>query len=151
MILRVDADNRGCDRFPFTWIDQAISENDDFVAYLPQTRRRAVQGNLPRFSLDDISLKAHSIIEIDHLYPFVHSDGRGGEQISADPDRPLILEIRVGDAGAMNLGAEKLDEHVTDPVSELNKVNHVLANFFKVHQNFRSPRTTVRIAECSLK
>src|SRR5207249_1461743 len=104
-IPSVDVDELWAMRARFVFGEISISEDDDRVAFVHETRLSAVDDDLPRtaVSLNGIGGQPAHVVYIKHLHLFVRNDVRGFHQERVDGDASFVVDIGAGHRGAMYL------------------------------------------------
>src|SRR3979411_3063845 len=85
-----------------------IGADDQQVTQMGFTRGGAIEGNLAAaaLALDGISGKALAIIDVVQLDLFELPDVSRFQQVFVDTARPFVVQVALGDGGAMDLRAE---------------------------------------------
>src|SRR3990170_446167 len=107
-VLVVDVDQPWDAGPGFLLGEGSIAEDDDEVAPLHQSGRRAVDDHLAgaASALDDVGLEAIAVVDVQHVHLLVFEKAGGLHEFLIEGDAALVVEVRPGDPRPVNLALE---------------------------------------------
>ncbi len=90
-----------------------VGADDDLVADAGLAGRGAVEADDARagLALDDVGGEALAVVDVVDLDVLVDEQTRLADQVSVDRERALIVQVALGDGGAVQLASQNLYEH----------------------------------------
>ena len=86
----------------------AVGDNDDQIAWDPQTGGGAVEkdGTRASLGLDDVGDETGPAVDVENLDLFTGEHIGSFKEVAVDGDAAFIVQFRAGEGGTMNLGLE---------------------------------------------
>src|SRR5467141_2114869 len=115
LVLLVDEDDRRNVTQKLLALHDRVREDDHRVADVRETRGRAVQAyhaRAPR-APDGVRVEPLPVVHVQDLHLLVREDIGRVHQLCVDRDRSLVIEIGLGDGGAVDLGLESGQAHAS--------------------------------------
>ena len=113
MILLVGEDDLRGEALGLLEIHLGISHDNDDIAHLHLACGGAIEADASAVAgtLDDIRVEAFAVHIVDNIYAFACNESGGIHQCFIDGDTAHVIQVRLGDRGAMNLGFQYFYRH----------------------------------------
>jgi hypothetical protein len=100
----------------------AVGKNNNDITLADQPRGSSVQADLPAagFALYGISRKARTVIDVQDMHLFVGQDVGYLHQVAVNSNAALIVDIEVGNTGAVDFAFHHCSHQFTTPVHAVN-------------------------------
>lgn len=111
---RVGEDDRRLERLGLLEVHQGVGHDDDDVVRLHLAGSGAVQADAARaaFALDDVGLEALAVVVVHDGHLLAGNHVGSVQQVFVDGDAAHVVEVGLGDAGAMDFRFQNFNKHL---------------------------------------